>query len=105
MEENNQLQKGALYKIKEGKQLDKTEEYLSKYVLLQDFAKNPLEEDNWHCIYFYIFKDTLNPTSYIYSIRVLPYEEFQEYFDLDMTYKEVNNKIYELEKLENEVNK
>jgi hypothetical protein len=100
MEENNQLQKGALYKIKEGKQLDKTEEYLSKYVLLQDFAKNPLKEDNWYCIYFYIFKDTLNPTSYIYSIRVLSYEEFEKYFDLDMNYKEVNNKIYKLEKLE-----
>jgi hypothetical protein len=100
MEENNQLQKGALYKIKDGKHLDKVEEYLSKYVYIQEFAKNPLKEGEWYCIYFYMFKDTLNPTSYIYSTRVLLYDTFQEYFELDMDYREVNKKIYELEKLE-----
>lgn len=104
MEDTVRIEKGALYKLKEGKTLGDIEERLSEYVYVLDYAKNPLDknekdEDKWMCVYHHVFKETLNPTTYIWSTRVIPYETFLEYFELDMTMSAVNKKIFELESL------
>lgn len=98
---NDKIQIGGLYKIKEGKSLCEIEEYLSPYVRMLGYAKNPLENDNWYIEFFYVYKKSLEPTTRIHPIKILPYDTFLEYFDLDSTTHQVNQMIYELEKNNN----
>lgn len=91
----NVIEKGGLYKLKEGKSLDKTEEYLSNVVRFYDFLMNPLiEGDEKYYVYFdYVFEGTVRPTSYILPSKILPYDSFFEYFELYKTGQEVNEII------------
>lgn len=84
------VQIGGLYKIKEGKQLCSTEEIITQYVRLLGYAQNPLEEDDWYMEFVYVYKDSIEPTTRIFPIKILPYDTFFQYFDLDLTSKEVN---------------
>lgn len=92
----NKFDMGGLYKLKEGKSLD-VEDYLSKYVRLLGFTRNPLEHEGYYCEFIYIFKESLEPTTMIHPSKILPYNKFLEYFELDMSSKDVNNLILELE--------
>jgi hypothetical protein len=92
----NKIDMGGLYKLKEGKSLD-IEDYLSKHVRLLGFTRNPLEYEGYYCEFIYVFKDSLEPTSMIHPSKILPYDKFLEYFELDMSSKDVTNLILELE--------
>lgn len=91
-----QIVLGAMYKVKENKIIDETEEILTKYVITLDFFKNPLiknYDQSWFVSFMYIYKDTLEATTQIFPLRILPYDEFLNNFDLHMGIKEVNKKI------------
>lgn len=99
MENNNEkIEIGGLYKIKEGKQLCEVEESVSQYVRVENFLSNPLEKDEWYAEFIYCFKDDLEPAFRIYPYKFLPYDTFLEYFELDMNMHEVNKLIYKLRK-------
>ena len=90
-----QIVLGAMYKVKENKIIDEIEEILTKYVITLDFFKNPLIKNNdqsWFVGFMYIYKDTLKATTQIFPLRILPYDEFLNNFDLYMDMKEVNKK-------------
>lgn len=39
------MQRCCIYKLKEGKNVNKFKEKFSRYVYVEDFAKHPLDED------------------------------------------------------------
>lgn len=86
---------GGLYKIKADKKLCEVEEILSPYVRLFNYASNPLKEDDWYIEFVYVFKDDLEPTTRIHTIKILPSNIFLEYFELELTPQEVNKIIFE----------
>ena len=85
------IQKGGLYKIKGSKSVCDIEEKLSSYVRVIDFASNPLKRDCWYVCFIFVYKDTLMPTSLVHPYKILPYDLFGEYFELNLSYKEVND--------------
>jgi hypothetical protein len=94
---SNEIQKGALYKIKEGVSYDKTEEYLSPIVRMLDYASDSnIEEymDRWFVLFSYVFEDSLESTSMINPLKIIKAEEFLNYFELYKDYKEVNEIIF-----------
>ncbi|MBY6838748.1 hypothetical protein [Clostridium botulinum] len=96
-----EIQKGGIYKIREGKSYNKTEEILSSYIRVYDYCTNELckeENKRWYILFDYIFKDTLNPTSRISPPNIIEVDKFLEYFELYMDWKEVNDLIFKLEK-------
>ena len=71
---SNEIQKGALYKIKQGKSYDSTEEILSPHVRMLDYASNSnIEEymDRWFVLFSYVFEDSLESTSMINPLNKL----------------------------------
>ena len=95
-DKGNIIEIGGLYKLKEGRTLNQTEEYLSKSVRFCDYVINPLlgDEDKYYINFDYVFENTLEPTSLILSSSILPYDVFFEYFELYKTCKEVNAIIF-----------
>lgn len=91
----DKVQIGGLYKIKKDKQLCSTEETLTKYVRLLEYAQNPLEKDKWYMEFVYVYKDSIEPTTRIFPTKILPYDTFFEYFELELTAKDVNKIIFE----------
>lgn len=99
------MERCCIYKLKEGKSVDKFEESFSRYVYVEDFARNPLDKDmGLYAIYRYINIDTLEPTSQILNCFMLPHHKFEEHFELYMKQGDINKKIDELEGVSNEVN-
>ena len=94
----DKIELGALYKIKNGKKLCRIEELLSPYVIVQSFISNPLEKGSWYVEFAYCFKESLELTSHIHPFRFVPWDIFLEYFNLDMTTKQVNELFYKLNK-------
>lgn len=88
-----EVQPGGLYKIKEGKTLCEADELLSPYVRMLGFALNPLKKDDCYVEFVYVYKDTLEETTRIHPIKILPYDVFFEYFNLELSSKEVNSII------------
>lgn len=93
----NNIQIGGLYKIKEGKSLCYTEEMFTPYVRFLGYAFNPLKKDDCYIEFVYVYKDTLEPTTRIHPMKILPYDIFFEYFKLELTTKEVNSIIFKLD--------
>lgn len=93
------IQVGGLYKIRDGKELC-TEEILSPYVRFLDYAINPLKKDDVYIEFIYVYRDDLEPTTRIFPIKILPHDVFFEYFELELTSKEVNSLIFSLKSKE-----
>lgn len=94
----NKILLGALYKLKDGKSIDKIEEMLSKYVITMDFIKNPLIEDydsSWCVSFMYVFENSLKETTHIYPLRILSYDDFLNNFELYMDKKKIYEEIIE----------
>lgn len=91
----NDIQIGGLYKIRDGKELC-TEEVLSPYVRFLGYAINPLKKNDVYIEFIYVYRDDLEPTTRLFPIKILPYDVFFEYFELELTSKEVNNLIFSL---------
>lgn len=96
----NNIQIGGLYKIKTDKKLCEVEEMLTPYVRFLGYALNPLKKDDYHIEFIYVYKDNLEPTTRIHPVKILPCDTFFEYFDLELTTKEVNKILFDL-KLDN----
>ena len=88
---------GGLYKIKSDKKLCEVEEILTPYVRFVGYALNPLEKDNWYIEFIYVYKNDLEPVTRIHPVKVLPYDVFFEYFELELTTQEVNKMLLEME--------
>lgn len=93
----NDIQIGGLYKIKDNKKLCEVEEMFTPYVRFLGYALNPLKEYDCYIEFIYVYKDDLEPTTKIHPIKILPYDIFFEYFELELTTYEVNKIIYKLE--------
>lgn len=93
----NDVQVGGLYKIKSDKKLCEVEEMLTSYIRFLGYASNPLKEDELCVEFIYVYRDDLEPTTRIHPIKILPYDIFFEYFELELTTYEVNKLIYNLE--------
>lgn len=93
----NNIQIGGLYKIKDNKSICELEEKFTPYVRFLGYALNPLKDDDWYVEFMYVYKEDLEPTTRIHPIKILPYDIFFEYFDLELTTQEVNKIIYSLE--------
>lgn len=103
MENEVNIQKGALYKIKYGKQYNKVEEHLSPYIRVYDYVTNELHEEDkehWYVLFQYVFKDDLEPTSMIMPMNIIELYKFNDFFELYMDYKEVNKLIFKLQEQE-----
>ena len=70
---------------------------LSFYLLI-----NPLKEDDVYIEFIYVYKEDLGLTTRIFPVKILPYDTFFEYFELELTSKEVNNLIFDLRSSEHE---
>lgn len=93
----NNIQIGGLYKIKSDKKLCKVEEMLTPYVRFLGYALNPLKKDDYYVEFIYVYKYDLEPTTRIHPVKILPYDVFFEYFDLELTSQEVNKILFKLE--------
>lgn len=93
----NNIQIGGLYKIKTGKKLCEAEEILTPYVRFLGYASNPLNKDDYYIQFIYVYKDNLEPTTRIHPEKILPYDIFFQYFELELTTQEVNKILFELE--------
>lgn len=96
------MTKCCVYKLKEGKSLNKLQEMFSEgnYVYVEDFARNPLDSETLYAVYRYIDIDTLDHSSQILGFDILPYQIFEEYFEFYWDVKQINERVRELEKLE-----
>lgn len=92
----NDIQMGGLYKIKSDKKLCEVEETLTPYVRFLGYALNPLKEDEVYIEFIYVYRDGLEPTTRIHPIKILSFDTFFEYFELELTTQEVNKIIYKL---------
>ncbi|MBS7132930.1 MAG: hypothetical protein E6377_18530 [Clostridium sp.] len=90
----NNIQIGGLYKIKSDKKLCELEERLTPYVRFLGYALNPLKKDDYYIEFIYVYKDDLEPTTRIHPIKILPYDIFFEYFQLELTTQEVNKILF-----------
>lgn len=90
----DKIQIGGLYKIKSDKKLCEIEEMLTPYVRFLGYALNPLKKDDYYIEFIYVYKKDLEPTTRIHPVKILPYDIFFEYFDLELTTQEVNEIIY-----------
>lgn len=88
---------GGLYKIKNNKKLCEIEEMLTPYVRFLGYTLNPLKKDDYYIEFIYVYKDNLEPTTRIHPIKILPYNIFFEYFELELTTQEVNKILLKLE--------
>lgn len=97
MSANDKIEIGALYKIKEGKQLNYMEKS-SPYVLIKNFISNPMLEENsftknsFFVEFIYVWKESLEPVQLILSTKFLDFESFNEYFELDLSRLDIMNK-------------
>jgi len=91
------MQRCCIYKLKDGKSTGYMEESLSKYVIVEEFAKNPLDNNKiMQCVYKHIHIEDMEYTSNILGYCVLPCDTFEEYFELHMETTEINKKLREL---------
>lgn len=90
----NNIQIGGLYKIKSDKKLCELEEMLTPYVRFLGYALNPIKKDGYYIEFIYVYKDDLEPTTKIHPIKILPYDIFFEYFQLELTTQEVNKILF-----------
>ena len=91
------MQRCCIYKLKDGKSTGYMEEKLSKYVIVEEFAINPLDGNKiMQCVYKHIYIDTMEYTSMILGYCVLPCDVFEEYFELYMETSEINERLKEL---------
>lgn len=93
------MKRCCIYKLKEGKTLNKIQEAFDdiSYVYVEDFARNPLDTDILYAVYRYIDIDTLEYSSQILGMDILPCQIFEEYFELYWEVEQINNKLRELE--------
>ena len=91
------MQRCCAYKLKEGKSLNKIQEMFSEYVYVDDFARNPLDDEVLYAVYRYIDIETLDYGNQILGLDILPYKIFEEYFDLYWDVGQINKKLRELE--------
>ena len=54
------MQRCCVYKLKEGKSLNRIQEMFSEYVYVDDFARNPLDDEVLYAVYRYIDIETLD---------------------------------------------
>lgn len=92
--DGNIIEIGGLYKLKKGQSLCYEEE-ISPVVRFLQFAANPLmnENEKYYIQFMFVFENSINPTSNLFPILILPYDKFFEYFDLYKTAKQVNEII------------
>jgi len=91
------MQRCCIYKLKNSKSTGYMEEKLSKYVIVEEFAKNPLDSDKiMQCVYKHIYIEGMEYTSNILGYCVLPCDVFEDYFELYMDTHEINEKLREL---------
>ena len=91
------MQKHCIYKLKNGKSTGYMEESLSEYVILEEFATNPLDSNkNMQCVYKHIIPETMEYTSMILGYCILPCDVSENYFELYMETFEINEKLREL---------
>lgn len=93
----NNVQIGGLYKIKSDKKLCEVEEILTPYVRFLGYASNPLKKHDFYVEFIYVYKDNLEPTTRIYPVKILPYDVFFDYFELELTTQEVNEIVFRLQ--------
>lgn len=95
------MQRCCVYKLKEGKSLNKIQEVFSdeNYVYVEDFARNPLDNEVIYAVYRYIDIETLDWDSKILGLDILPCETFEEYFEFYWDVGQINEKLRELEAL------
>lgn len=88
----------CVYKLKVGKSLNESQEMFSKdnYVYVEDFARNPLEGEILYAVYRYIDIDAMEWSSQILGLDILPYQTFEEYFELYWDVGQINEKLREL---------
>jgi len=91
------MKKHCIYKLKDGKSTGYMEELLSEYVIVEEFAINPLDGDKiMQCVYKHIHIEDMEYISNILGYCVLPCDVFKEYFELFMETHEINEKLKEL---------
>ena len=91
------MKRCCIYKLKDGKSTGYMEEKLSKYVIVEEFAINPLDGNKiMQCVYKHIYIEDMEYTSMILGYCVLPCDVFEEYFELYMETSEINKKLREL---------
>ena len=69
----------------------------SEYVYVEDFARNPLDDEVLYAVYRYIDIETLDWGSQILGLDILPYETFEEHFEFYWDVGQINQKLRELE--------
>lgn len=92
------MQRCCVYKLKEGKSLNIIQEMFSKYVYVEDFARNPLGDEILYAVYRYIDIETLDWSSQILGFDILPCEVFEEYFELYWDVGQINERLREIER-------
>jgi len=91
------MKRCCIYKLKDGKSTGYMEEKLSKYVIVEEFAINPLDGNKiMQCVYKHIYIEDMEYTSMILGYCVLPCDVFEEYFELYMETSEINERLKEL---------
>jgi len=91
------MKKHCIYKLKDGKSTGYMEESLSEYVIVEEFATNPLDSNKiMQCVYKHIYIEDMEYISNILGYCVLPCDVFEEYFELYMEISEINKKLREL---------
>ena len=91
------MKKHCIYKLKNGKSTGYMEELLSEYVVVEEFAMNPLDSNKiMQCIYKHIHIEDMEYTSMILGYCILPCDVFEEYFELYMETTDINERLREL---------
>lgn len=93
------MQRCRIYKLKEGKSLNKFQEMFSEYVYVEDFARNPLDDEISYAVYRYIDIETLDYGNHILGLDILPCEIFEDCFGFYWDVGQINERLRELEKL------
>ena len=91
------MQRCCIYKLKDGKSTGYMEELLSEYIIVEEFAINPLDSNkNMQCVYRHIRIEDMEYTSMILGYCILPCDVFEDYFELYMETTEINERLKEL---------
>lgn len=82
--------KGSIYKLREGKTIDRIEEGWCNTVIVEGFASNPLKNrDELLCHFVFIKTEDMTYQSFLDESLVMHYKEFEEYFEIYMTSSDI----------------
>lgn len=89
--------KHSIYKLKSGMTLGQMEERWTRTVIVEEFAKNPMEEDGgvWGIVTF-INPETMEFQNMLNTL-IMKYDDFCNYFEPYMSQEQVNDRLREVQ--------